>query len=56
MEPPRKPRKYEASFKLKVIEVAKETNNCAAARIYDVTEEMDRVKKKSRFFKKNPKA
>ena len=42
MEPPTKRRKYEASFKLKVIEVAKESNNCAAARKFDVTEKMVR--------------
>ena len=33
-----KRRKYEASFKLKVIKQAKESNNCAAARTFDITE------------------
>lgn len=31
-------RKYEARFKLKVIQVAKESNNCATARKFNVTE------------------
>ena len=42
MEPLTKRRKYEASFKLKVIEVAKASNNCAAARTFDVTEKLVR--------------
>ena len=40
MEPPATRRKYEASFELKFIEVAKASNNCAAARTFDVTEKM----------------
>lgn len=39
---PTKRRKYEASFKLKVIKKAKESNNCAAARAFDITEKMAR--------------
>ena len=39
MELPTK-RKYEASFKLKVVDVAKGSNNCAAARQFNVTEKM----------------
>jgi transposase-like protein len=35
-------RKYEASFKLKVIKMAKESNSCAAARGFDITEKMVR--------------
>uniref|UniRef100_K7FGA6 HTH CENPB-type domain-containing protein n=1 Tax=Pelodiscus sinensis TaxID=13735 RepID=K7FGA6_PELSI len=35
-------RKFEASFKLKVVKFAKEHNNCAAARQYGVTEKMVR--------------
>lgn len=35
-------RKFEASFKLKVVNFAKEHNNCAAARRYGVTEKMVR--------------
>ena len=42
MEPPTKRRKYESGFKLKVIEVAKNSNNCAAAREFEVTEKMVR--------------
>ena len=42
MQPSTKRRKYDASYKLKVIEVAKASNNCAAARIFDVTEKMVR--------------
>lgn len=38
MEQPAKQRKHEASLKLKVIEVAKESNNCAAVRAFDITE------------------
>ena len=38
MEPPTKRRKYVARLKLKVIEVVKASNNCAAARTFDVTE------------------
>ena len=50
MEPPVKRRKYETSFKLKVIEVAKEFNNCAAARAFDITEKMVRAEKEGRRF------
>ena len=42
MELPTKRRKYEASFKHKVIEVLKASNICAAARTFDVTEKMVR--------------
>ena len=42
MEPPTKRSKYEASIKLKVINVAKGSNNCIAARKFDVTEKMVR--------------
>ena len=42
MKQPTKRKKYEASFKLKVIEVAKVSNNCAAARTFDVTEKIVR--------------
>ena len=42
MEPTTKIRKYKASFKLKVIEVAKASNNSAAAKTFDVTEKMVR--------------
>ena len=42
MEPPAKRRKYEASFKLRVIEVAKASNNCVAARTFDVAEKLVR--------------
>ncbi|GAB1599650.1 hypothetical protein Ahia01_000242400 [Argonauta hians] len=42
MKSPTKRRKYVASFKLKVVEVAKDSNNCAAARKFDVTEKMVR--------------
>ena len=41
MEPPTRRRKYEACLKQKVFEVTK-TNNCAAARTFDVTEKMVR--------------
>ena len=40
MEPPTKRKQYKASFKMKVIEVAKTSNNCATARTFDVTEKM----------------
>lgn len=33
-----KRRSYELSFKLKVIELAKESDNCAAARAFNFTE------------------
>ena len=39
---PARRRKHEASFKLKVVNFAKETNNCAAARQYGVTGKMVR--------------
>lgn len=39
---PAKRKKYDANFKLKVINFAKENNNCAAARQYGVTEKMVR--------------
>ena len=42
MKPPTKQWKYEAVFKLKINEVAKASNNCAAARTLDVTEKMVR--------------
>ncbi|KAL7982578.1 hypothetical protein Chor_010176 [Crotalus horridus] len=42
MAPPARRRKYEASFKLKVVNFAMEHNNCAAARQYGVTEKMVR--------------
>ena len=47
MEPPTKRRKYKASIKLKVIEVAKASNNSAAARTFDVTEKMVRYWRKN---------
>ena len=47
MEPPKKRRKYEASFKLKVTEVANASNNCAAARTFDVTGKLVRDWKKN---------
>ena len=47
MEPPTK-RKYEASFKLKVINIAKGSNNCVAARKFDVTEQMVREWRKKK--------
>lgn len=37
---PARRKKYEASFKLKVVNFAMEHNNCAAARQYGVTEKM----------------
>jgi hypothetical protein len=42
MEPPTKSRKYEASFKLKVIKMGKESNDCAAARAFDVIEKREK--------------
>ena len=39
---PTKRRKCEASFRLKVIQLAKTSNNCAAARTFNVTEKMVR--------------
>ncbi|KAL7988948.1 hypothetical protein Chor_007867 [Crotalus horridus] len=42
MAPPARRKKYEASFKLKVVNFAMEHNNCAAARQYGVTEKMVR--------------
>ena len=42
MEPPTKRRKYEASFELKAIDAVNTSINCAAARIFDVTEKMVR--------------
>ena len=42
MESPTKRRKEEASFKRKVIEVAKASYNCAAAKTFDETEKMVR--------------
>jgi transposase-like protein len=42
VEPPTKRRKYQTSFRLKVIKMAKELNNCAAARAFDITEERKR--------------
>uniref|UniRef100_K7FTI3 HTH CENPB-type domain-containing protein n=1 Tax=Pelodiscus sinensis TaxID=13735 RepID=K7FTI3_PELSI len=39
---PARRRKFEASFKLKVVKFAKEHNNCAAASQYGVTEKMVR--------------
>jgi transposase-like protein len=47
MEPPTKRRKYEASFKLREIKMAKESNNCAAARAFDITEKMVREWRKN---------
>jgi transposase-like protein len=35
-----KRRKYEASFKLKVIKMANDSKNCAVARAFDITEKM----------------
>nr|XP_008104014.1 PREDICTED: uncharacterized protein LOC103278093 isoform X7 [Anolis carolinensis] len=40
--PPARRKKYEASFKLRVVNFAMEHNNCAAARQYGVTEKMVR--------------
>ena len=42
MQPPTKRGTYEASFRLKVIEVAKTSNNCTVARTFDVTEKLVR--------------
>jgi hypothetical protein len=42
MEPPTKRRKYEGSFMLKVIKSAKEPNNCAAARTFDISEKREK--------------
>ncbi|KAJ1086507.1 hypothetical protein NDU88_004529 [Pleurodeles waltl] len=42
LAPPARRKKYEASFKLKVVNFAMEHNNCAAARQYGVTEKMVR--------------
>jgi hypothetical protein len=36
IKPPTKRKKYEASFKLKVIKMAKESNNYAAAKAFDI--------------------
>ena len=56
MEPLTKRRKYEASFKLKVVDVAKGSNNCAAARQFDVTEKMVREwRKKENDIRQMPK-
>ena len=46
-EPSTKRRKYEASFRLNAIEVTKASNNCAAARTFDVTEKMVREWRKN---------
>lgn len=40
MQPAAERRKYDVSFKLKVIEVAKSSSNCVAARTFNVTEKM----------------
>lgn len=40
-------KKYEANFKLKVTQMAKETHNCAAAREFDVHEKMLRMRRKN---------
>ncbi|KAJ1083454.1 hypothetical protein NDU88_003613 [Pleurodeles waltl] len=45
MAPPARRKKYEAGFKLKVVNFAMEHNNCAAARQYGVTEKMVRDRK-----------
>jgi hypothetical protein len=47
MEPQTNRRKYEAGVKLKVIKMAKEWNNCAAARAFDITEKMVREWRKN---------
>ena len=50
-------RSYNASFKLKVIAFAKESNNCAAARQYSVTEKMVRDwRKKEEILKTIPRS
>ena len=38
----RKRMKYDAGFKLKVVEFAKKTNNCAAAREFTISEKLVR--------------
>ena len=47
MAPLKKRMKYDAQFKLKVVEFAKKTNNCAAAREYGISEKLVRDWKKS---------
>ena len=42
MGPARKRMKYNAGFKLKVVEFAKKTNNCAAAREFTISEKLVR--------------
>ena len=42
MAPARKRMKYDAGFKLKVVEFAKKTNNCAAAREFTISEKLVR--------------
>lgn len=52
---PAKRKKYDASFKLKVVNFAMEHNNCAAARQYGVTEKMVRDwKSKEKALKSMP--
>ena len=46
MEPPAKRMKYDAGFKLKVVAVAKESNNCVAARPFGIDENLVRDWKK----------
>ncbi|KFD70384.1 hypothetical protein M514_17468 [Trichuris suis] len=43
---------YDASFKLKVIDLAKKSNNCAASRKYGVTEKMVREWQKRKMPRK----
>ena len=42
MAPARKRMKYDAGFKLKVVEFAKKTNNCAVAREFTISEKLVR--------------
>ena len=42
--------RYDASFKLKVVEMAKGTNNCKAARQYGINEKQVREWRKSEAF------
>ena len=42
MAPPRKRLKYDASFKVKVVEFAKTNNNCATEAEFGVNEKLDR--------------
>ena len=46
MKPPAKRMKYDAGFKLKIVDVAKESNNCVAARQFGIDRKLMRVWKK----------